>query len=78
MSLPSSPIVMGQAHRLPPQVSDFKVIIRDQAGQETTLTRSKGEPSVALTDRLQHHLDLLEVYRDVDIHNLTAYLATLK
>jgi cytochrome c oxidase cbb3-type subunit III len=59
-------------------VSDFKVIIRDQAGKETTLTRSNGEPSVVLTDRLQHHLDLLEVYRDADIHNLTAYLATLK
>jgi cytochrome c oxidase cbb3-type subunit III len=59
-------------------VSDFKVIIRDQDGKETTLTRNKGEPSVVLTDRLQHHLDLLEVYRDADIHNLTAYLATLK
>ncbi len=59
-------------------VSDFKVIIRDAAGQETTLVRSKGEPSVVLVDRLQHHLDLLEVYRDADIHNLTAYLATLK
>ena len=59
-------------------VSDFKVIIRDQAGVETTFTRSKGEPQVVLKDRLQHHLDLLEIYRDADIHHLTAYLASLK
>jgi len=59
-------------------VSDFKVIIRDAQGQETAIPRSKGEPRVELKDRLQHHLDLLEVYRDADIHHLTAYLATLK
>jgi cytochrome c oxidase cbb3-type subunit III len=59
-------------------VSDFKVIIRDAQGIQTTIVRSKGEPRVALEDRMQHHLDMLEVYRDVDIHNLTAYLATLK
>jgi len=59
-------------------VSDFKVIIRDKAGVETTFSRDKGEPHVVLQDRLQHHLDLLEIYRDADIHHLTAYLATLK
>ena len=59
-------------------VSDFKVIIRDKAGAETTFTLSKGEPRVVLKDRLQHHLDLLVIYRDADIHHLTAYLATLK
>lgn len=59
-------------------VSDFKVIIRDAQGQPITIARNKGEPRVELKDRLQHHLDLLEVYRDADIHNLTAYLATLK
>jgi len=31
-----------------------------------------------LTDRLQAHLDLLAKYADNDIHNLTAYLVTLK
>lgn len=59
-------------------VSDFKVIIRDEQDREQTYPRAKGEPKVVLKDRLQHHLDLLEVYRDADIHNLTAYLATLK
>jgi cytochrome c oxidase cbb3-type subunit 3 len=59
-------------------VSDFKVVIRNEAGRETEIRRVRGEPQVELHDRLQHHLDLLEVYRDEDIHNLTAYLATLK
>ena len=59
-------------------VSDFKVVIRDEQNAETELPRKDGEPKVVLTDRLQHHLNLLAVYMDDDIHNLTAYLATLK
>jgi len=59
-------------------VSDFKVVIRDENGTESETARHDGEPKVVLTDRLQHHLDLLEMYIDNDIHNLTAYLATLR
>lgn len=59
-------------------VSDFKVVVRGEDGTETEIVRKGGEPKVVLTDRLQHHLDLLETYTDNDIHNLTAYLATLR
>jgi cytochrome c oxidase cbb3-type subunit 3 len=59
-------------------VSDFKVVIRDESGTESEIARADGDPQVALVDRLQHHLDLLGMYRDDDIHNLTAYLVTLK
>lgn len=59
-------------------VSDFKVVIRDKDGKATTIARNNGEPRVKLEDKLQHHLDLLDRYRDDDIHNLTAYLVTLK
>jgi cytochrome c oxidase cbb3-type subunit III len=59
-------------------VSDFKVIIRDDADKEQIFPRRDGEPAVALKDRMQHHLDLLPKYRDSDIHDLTAYLVTLK
>jgi cytochrome c oxidase cbb3-type subunit 3 len=59
-------------------VSDFKVVIRDDEGTETVVARADGEPRVELTDRLQAHLDLLAKYSDNDIHNLTAYLVTLK
>lgn len=59
-------------------VSDFKVVIRDDEGTETVISRADGEPRVDLTDRLQAHLDLLAKYSDNDIHNLAAYLVTLK
>lgn len=59
-------------------VSDFKVVLRDATGTETEIARAGGVPRVTLHDRLQHHIDLLGIYRDEDIHNLTAYLATLR
>jgi len=59
-------------------VSDFKLVIRDAAGTPTVIPRAKGEPKVELVDKLQGHLDLLQTYQDNDIHNITAYLATLK
>lgn len=59
-------------------ISDFKVVIRNRQGTTTTIARQNGEPHVKLEDKLQHHLDLLDRYSDDDIHNLTAYLVTLK
>ena len=59
-------------------VSDFKLVLRDVGGARTTLPIVKGEPKVKLVDKLQAHLDLLRTYQDNDIHNVTAYLATLK
>ena len=59
-------------------VSDFKVIIRDEMDKEQSFPRRDGEPAVVLKDRMQHHLDMLPKYRDSDIHDLTAYLVTLK
>jgi len=35
-------------------------------------------PRVEIKNRLQAHLDQLMHYSDADIHNLTAYLVTLK
>ena len=52
--------------------------MRDESGKETIIERRKSEPRVGLADRMQHHLDLLPRYLDSDIHDLTAYLATLK
>ncbi|WP_394654252.1 hypothetical protein [uncultured Sphingomonas sp.] len=44
----------------------------------TPIARKDGAPKVTLTDKLQHHLDLLDRYRDNDIQDLTPYLVTLK
>jgi hypothetical protein len=40
--------------------------------------RSRNSPKVTVTDPLQGHVDLLAKITDADIHNLAAYLATLK
>ncbi|MDB5439572.1 MAG: cytochrome c, mono- and diheme variant family, partial [Caulobacteraceae bacterium] len=59
-------------------VSDFKLVIRDDAGKSTSIPLNNGEPKVRLVDKLQAHRDLLTLYQDDDMHNLTAYLASLK
>ena len=60
------------------RITDFKVVVAGADGQDVTYPRSDDEPKVIIQDRMQHHLDLLSIYRDEDIHNLTAYLWTLK
>jgi cytochrome c oxidase cbb3-type subunit 3 len=35
-------------------------------------------PKVVLTDRLQAHVDMLRKWTDPDMHDVTAYLVTLK
>lgn len=59
-------------------INDFNVALRDDKGQYHSFTRNGGEPKVTVTDPIQAHADLLSKYSDADIHNVTAYLATLK
>jgi cytochrome c oxidase cbb3-type subunit III len=74
VTLPSGESVSGVLVRL----TDFDVSIRNDAGRTLTWLRTGGAPKVQVTDPLQGHLDLLPEYTDADIHNLAAYLATLK
>ena len=57
---------------------DFNVALRDPNGAYHSFTRTKDVPRVEIHNRLQAHLDMLSRYTDADIHNLTAYLVTLK
>jgi cytochrome c oxidase cbb3-type subunit 3 len=59
-------------------ISEFAVTLRDSAGERRTLSRIGDMPRVEVTDPLQAHLDLLMKYTDMDIHNVTAYLVSLK
>jgi mono/diheme cytochrome c family protein len=60
-------------------VTDFDVMIYDPASQQArTWLRTDGVPTVTLTDPLQAHVDMLRHWNDTDIHNLTAFLASLK
>lgn len=64
---------------VPVTFDDFTVALRDAHGDYHSFRRSSPEsPKVELKNKLQAHYDLLPRYSDSDIHNLTAYLVTLK
>lgn len=61
------------------KIDDFSVTLVGPDDQTTTVQReSEGVPSIVLHDPMDGHLALLKQYTDSDIHNLTAYLLTLK
>jgi hypothetical protein len=60
------------------QIDDFSVSIRDSAGEYHSFLRDGDSPKVEVRDPLRPHSDLLRSYQDADIHNVTAYLASLK
>jgi hypothetical protein len=75
VALPAGETVTGPLVRL----TDFDVTIYDPATQQMrSWLRTGGTPAVTLTDPLQAHVDLLRKWTDTDIHNMTAFLATLK
>jgi mono/diheme cytochrome c family protein len=60
------------------RVDDFSVSMRDSAGEYHSFLREGDVPKVEITDPLRPHTDLLRKYTDADIHNVTAYLVSLK
>lgn len=70
---PSGPSVSGSLDR----IDDFTVALRDVAGEYRSWSRT---PSlkVELRDPYAAHNELLDQYTDADIHNLVAFLETLK
>jgi cytochrome c oxidase cbb3-type subunit III len=60
------------------RLTDFDVTIRGDDGRPLSWLRAGSVPTVTIADPLQGHVDLLPKYTDAAIHDLTAYLATLK
>ncbi len=60
------------------KIDDFLVSLTDADGNHFTYTRDGDVPKVVVKNPVQPHLDLLLTLKDEDIHNLTAYLVTLK
>jgi mono/diheme cytochrome c family protein len=60
------------------RIDDFLVVLRDSSGGIHSYPRSGVQPKVEIHDPLQPHMDMLSVYTDKDIHDVTAYLVTLK
>jgi mono/diheme cytochrome c family protein len=57
---------------------DFEVVIMDPDGITRSIPRNGNVPKLEVHDPLQGHRDLWLVYTDKDIHDVTAYLVTLK
>jgi mono/diheme cytochrome c family protein len=74
VTLPSGEKIEGDLDRL----DDFGVSLKQADGTHRSFRTESDTPKVEVHDPLQPHKDLLRVYKDADIHNLTAYLVTLK
>lgn len=59
------------------KLDDFHVALYDEAGDFHSIPLTGGA-TVRLEDPLAPHRELLDKYTDTDMHNITAYLATLK
>jgi len=60
------------------RIDDFTVTLIEADGTSRTFVRKGPTPEVEVHDPLRPHKNLLQGYTDKDIHNVTAYLATIK
>jgi cytochrome c oxidase cbb3-type subunit 3 len=61
------------------RLTDFDVTVYDAAAEQMrSWTRRDGSPRVVLKDPLQAHMDMLRRWTETDLHDTTAFLATLK
>ena len=74
VTLASGEKVEGRLDR----IDDFGVSLTTADGTHRSFRTAGDTPKVDIHDPLQPHRDLLSVYTDADIHNVTAYLVTLK
>ena len=75
VTLPSRQAVSGALVRL----TDFDITLYDpMSGQIRSWLRNGDVPKVDVVDPLQAHIDMWTRWADDDIHNITAYLASLK
>jgi hypothetical protein len=74
VTLPTGEKVTGVMTR----IDDFSVGLTQADGTIRGFSRKGDVPKVELHDPLAPHRELLDKYQDKDIHDLTAYLVTLK
>jgi cytochrome c oxidase cbb3-type subunit III len=78
---PTVTITMANGQKLEGRlnrIDDFIVTLTQADGTQRTVDRDGDVPKVEVHDPMKPHKDLLPVYTDADIHNVTAYLATIK
>ena len=60
------------------RIDDFVVTLELADGSSRSFRRDGDVPKVEVHDPLLAHRELLSVYADKDMHDVTAYLVTLK
>ena len=60
------------------RIDDFVVTLELADGSAKSFRRDGDLPKVVVNDPLTPHRELLSVYTDKDVHNVTAYLVTLQ
>ena len=74
VTTPSGEIVEGRLAR----IDDFIVAVTLPDGTRRTFTRSGATPKVEISDPADAHRKLVMALADKDMHNVTAYLWTVK
>ena len=74
VTMPSGQKIEGPLDR----IDDFVVVVRLPDGPARAIRRDGAVPRVEIHDPLEGHRQLLTAYTDKDIHDVTAYLVTLK
>jgi mono/diheme cytochrome c family protein/small nuclear ribonucleoprotein (snRNP)-like protein len=74
ITFPTGETVKGKLISL----DDFMVVLNDAAGQRRSIRRDGAVPRVEVVNPRQAHLDMIRQWEDRDLHNVTAYLDTLK
>ena len=74
VTLPTGEVVQGTLDR----IDDFDVSLVEANGNHRSFRRNGDVPKVEVNNPLQAHLNMLGKITDDQIHNLTAYLVTVK
>jgi len=74
VTLSSGQTFVGRLER----IDDFMVALTEADGTSRSFRRNGSVPRVEVRDPLDAHRKLLPIYTDKDIHDVTAYLASLK
>ena len=74
VTLPTGQKYEGRLER----IDDFIVSLTQADGTPRSFRRNGDVPKVDVRDPLEAHRELLPIYTDKDIHDVTAYLASLK
>ena len=60
------------------RLDDFIVTLTTADGAAKSFRRENGQPRIEVHDPMKGHKDLLPTYKDKDIHDVTAYMVTLR